>query len=233
LSRNFDKQRGFVNGAYAVIEDALSGNAVFTARLIGTGNMVLVHPMEEESQIFLPCCYGYATTIRRAQGSSLDLGCLYFDQRRHHAGRGYGYVGVSRFRTRAGCFLYGKLRQTDFLPVGDEKEDEVLERGIESETSDEDEIGMEHIGMENVFQDGVFDTFGDNADEAPTGMTDFGDQAPVVAEAGALFKHEEAEVKPVLDADFEGADFEPLSVLPAAVVDEDVGQTSVLAGDFL
>jgi hypothetical protein len=89
LSRNFDKQRGFVNGAYAIIEDAVSGNAVFTARLIGTGNMVLVHPMEEDGQIFLPCCYGYATTVRRAQGWSLDMGCLYFDQHRHHAGRGY------------------------------------------------------------------------------------------------------------------------------------------------
>jgi hypothetical protein len=200
LSRNFDKQRGFVNGAYAVIEDALRGNAVFTARLIGTGNMVLVHPMEEEGSLFLPCCYGYATTIRRAQGSSLDLGCLYFDQRRHHAGRGYGYVGVSRFRTRAGCFLYGKLRQTDFLPVGDEKEDEVLERGVESETSDEDEIGMEHIGMDNVFQDGVLDPFEEITDDAPTDMTDFGEQPTVVAEAGPVVKHKEAKV--VLDADF-------------------------------
>ena len=33
---------------------------------------------------------------------------------------------------------------TDFLPVGEEKEDEVLERGFESETSDEDERGMEY-----------------------------------------------------------------------------------------
>ena len=83
LSRNFDTQRGFLNGAYAVIEDALSGNAVFTARLFGTGNKVLLHPEEEEGQTFLPCCCGYATTIRRAQGSSLDLGCLLFDQPRH------------------------------------------------------------------------------------------------------------------------------------------------------
>ena len=108
--------------------------------------MVLLHPMEERGKTFLPCCYAYATSIRRAQGSSLDLGCLYFDQRRHHAGRGYGYVGVSRFRFRAGCFLYVKLRQTDFLPIGDKKEDEILKRGLLSETSHEDEIGIEHIG---------------------------------------------------------------------------------------
>ena len=50
LSRNFDKQRGFVNGAVGVIREALRGNAVFTAQLVGTGNMVLVHPMEEGGQ---------------------------------------------------------------------------------------------------------------------------------------------------------------------------------------
>ena len=61
LSRNFDKQRGFVNGAVGVIRESLRGNAVFTVQLVGTGNMVLVHPMEERGERFLPCCYGYAT----------------------------------------------------------------------------------------------------------------------------------------------------------------------------
>ena len=87
LSRNNDKTRGFVNGAYAEICDSLKGNAVFTARLLGTGNMVLIHPMEENGEIFLPCCYGYATTVRRAQGSDLYHGCLYMDQKKP-AGRG-------------------------------------------------------------------------------------------------------------------------------------------------
>ena len=35
-------------------------------------------------------------------------------------GRGYGYVGVSRFKRRTGVYLYGKLRRTDFLPVGED-----------------------------------------------------------------------------------------------------------------
>ena len=35
-------------------------------------------------------------------------------------GRGYGYVAVSRFKRRAGVHLYGKLRRTDFLPVGED-----------------------------------------------------------------------------------------------------------------
>ena len=76
LTRNLDKQRGFVNGALAVVCESLRGNSVFTARLVGTGNMVLVHPMEENGEIFLPCCYGYATTIRRAQGASLTCGAV-------------------------------------------------------------------------------------------------------------------------------------------------------------
>ena len=37
------------------------------------------------------------------------------------AGRGYGYVAVSRFRRRSGCYLYGRLRRADFLPIGEEQ----------------------------------------------------------------------------------------------------------------
>ena len=86
LSRNFDKKRGFVNGAIAEVCESLRGNAVFTARLVGTGNMVLVHPMEENGERFLPCCYGYATTIRRAQGADLYHGCIYMDQKIRRVG---------------------------------------------------------------------------------------------------------------------------------------------------
>ena len=101
--------------------------------------------MLEAGAVFLPCCYGYATTIRRAQGASLHMGCIYFDQHRHPAARGYGYVAVSRFRSRGGCHLYGKLRRTDFLPVGEEKEDEVVEREYLSASSDSsDASGIEH-----------------------------------------------------------------------------------------
>ena len=149
LSRNFDKQRGFVNGALAEIEYPLRGNSVFTARLIGTGNMVLVHLMEEDGAVFLPCCYGYATTIRRAQGADLFHGCIYMDLKSRAAARGYGYVAASRFKFRSGCYLYGKLRRTDFLPVGEEQEDEVLERGYSSVSSGDSEgAGLEYAFSE-------------------------------------------------------------------------------------
>ena len=147
LTRNMDKTRGYVNGALAEGVESLDGNRIFTARLLSSGNMVLVHPMEEDGRRFLPCCYGYATTIRRAQGCGFHHGCIYFDLKRYPAARGYGYVAVSRFVSRKGCYLYGKLRRTDFLPVGEEKEDEVLERGWDSVTSSDD---SEHGYSENI-----------------------------------------------------------------------------------
>ncbi len=153
LTRNFDKGRGFVNGALAVGEEQLDGNRVFTARLLASGNMVLVHPMEEDGCRFLPCCYGYATTIRRAQGCGFLHGCIYFDMKKPSA-RGYGYVAVSRFKSRSGCHLYGKLRRTDFLPVGAPREDEVLERGLLSASSEDDmESGLQYLGSSSLAGD--------------------------------------------------------------------------------
>ena len=139
LSRNLDKKRGFVNGAIAVIHESLEGNRVFTARLIGSGNLVLVHPIRDKGATFLPCCYGYATTIRRAQGADLHHGCVYMDQMKRVASRGYAYVACSRFKSRSGCHLYGSLRVSDFLPVGEPQEGEITERGYLSLDSDDSE----------------------------------------------------------------------------------------------
>ena len=63
---------------------------------------------------------------------------------------GYGYVGVSRFTTRQGCYLYGKLRRTDFLRVGEDREDEVLERGVDSVSSCSDSEGSMSGGQQYV-----------------------------------------------------------------------------------
>ena len=86
LTRNIDKMRGFVNGAVGTVCETPRGNEVFTVKLHGTGNLVLVYPMEEDGNICLPCCYGYATTIRRAQGASCGMGCVWFNQTRYAAG---------------------------------------------------------------------------------------------------------------------------------------------------
>ena len=72
--------------------------------------------MTEGKATFLPCAYGYATTIRKVQGASLDAVVLYFDHC-YPAERGYGYVGASRFRSAEGLWLFGKIRRSDWLPV--------------------------------------------------------------------------------------------------------------------
>ena len=64
----------------------------------------------------LPCTYGYATTIRCAQGATYHHGCIWFDHT-YPAERGYGYVAASRFKSKAGIYLFGKIRRTDWLPV--------------------------------------------------------------------------------------------------------------------
>ena len=57
LTRNLDKDRGFVNGAVGTIEDILS-DCVFTVKL-SSGVMVLVHPIHSgDGPPFLPCTYG-------------------------------------------------------------------------------------------------------------------------------------------------------------------------------
>ena len=67
LTQNLDKDRGYVNGTIGAVQDVLAKD-IFTVKLT-TGNLVLVHPLSDgKGSSFLPCVYGYGTTIRRAQG---------------------------------------------------------------------------------------------------------------------------------------------------------------------
>ena len=91
---------------------------------------------------------------------------MYFEHKKHPAARGYGYVAVTRFKTRPGCYLYGKLRRTDFLPVGAEKDDEVLERCYYSVSSDDSEGG----GLEHVFAEDVFDGLSAGEDDGAVSL---------------------------------------------------------------
>ena len=95
---------------------------------------------------FMPFCYGYATTIRRAQGSTLRLVGLWFDHK-YPADRGYAYVGSSRVRAAHDLFLVGRVKRSDWLPVGEEKPEEQTHRGVDSEdTSSNSDAGSEDQG---------------------------------------------------------------------------------------
>ena len=43
--------------------------------------------------------------------------------------------------------MCGKLRQTDFLPVGEDLKSEILDRDVLSETTDNEDEGREYVGM--------------------------------------------------------------------------------------
>eukprot|EP00973_Karenia_brevis_P057477 7994990-Karenia_brevis.AAC.1 len=80
----------------------------------------------------MPYCYGYAMTMRRSQGSTMEMVCLWFDHK-YPAHRGYAYVGASRVRRAEDLVLMGKLRRTDWLPVGGEDNpDEQVKRDEDS-----------------------------------------------------------------------------------------------------
>ncbi len=138
LTRNLDKRRGFCNGAMGQVVDVLHSdgrNVIFTMRLTH-GTMVIVHPIQIGDDCFLPCVYGYAMTTRKAQGSSVDYAVLYFDLFKP-APRGFAYVGASRVRTSAGLFYFGKIRRSDWLPVGGDPMNEQVTRGADSSDSSE------------------------------------------------------------------------------------------------
>ena len=56
--------------------------------------------------------------------------------------RGYGYVAASRFRSKAGVYLFGKVRRTDWLPVRD------TEQAMERDQLDRSEESMDEYDSE-------------------------------------------------------------------------------------
>ena len=71
LTRNLDKDRGFVNGAIGTVISMLS-ECNFVLRT-DRGILLLVHPIYQDGIEFMPCAYGYAMTIRKSQGSTQGL----------------------------------------------------------------------------------------------------------------------------------------------------------------
>ncbi|CAE7809429.1 pif1, partial [Symbiodinium necroappetens] len=87
LTYNVNKQDGFVNGNTGTVRLVLRRDVFVMQSAQGTS--VLVYPIALRGRKFLPVAYGYATTMRRAQGATLDGVGLYFDRRLPD--RGYAY----------------------------------------------------------------------------------------------------------------------------------------------
>ncbi len=139
LTRNLDKTRGFVNGALCIVQQVLGDNGNVAVVKTLSGVLLLLHPIYFDGQSFMPCTYGYAMTIRRAQGATLEAVGLYFDHC-FPPDPGYAYVGSSRVRRHEDLFLVGhKVRRSDWVPVGMDKQ----RRSAESESDDSDQVAFD------------------------------------------------------------------------------------------
>ena len=67
-----------------------------------------------------------------------------------------------------GVYLYGKVRRTDFLPVGEEQEEEVTERGYDSQSSDDDD---DEYAMQRMYE-ARQDSAEENASDAENDFCD-------------------------------------------------------------
>ena len=122
--------------------------------------MLVVHPVAQDGKIFMPCGYGYAMTIRRAQGSTLGLVAICFDQPHYPAEKAYAYVAVSRVRYAADVFYFGKVRTSDWTPNGMV----AVARGIDSESDSSDGEG------ERTWDDDDDDYRGENSEDDRLGL---------------------------------------------------------------
>ena len=135
LTYNVSKDNGFVNGNTGTVRLVLRQDVFVLETRQHTS--VLVYPITLRGRKFLPVSYGYATTMRRAQGGTMDNIGLYFD--RPLPDRGYAYVGTSRAKARSNVFHLGKIRRTDWLPVGQPRAEEQTKLSVCSESTDEEE----------------------------------------------------------------------------------------------
>ena len=77
FTKNLDKDRGFVNGALGTIVKVLN-KQMFVVETEDSVHL-LAHMVCDNNQPFVPAAHGYAMTIRRGQGSTLEVAALHFD----------------------------------------------------------------------------------------------------------------------------------------------------------
>ena len=85
------------------------GMVIFSVQLM-SGTMVMVHPVSYGGDTFLPCVYGYASTVHRTQEPTWCHGALYLDGRVTAMGdtTGRALAEAVRSRTSLQSFTPGR-----------------------------------------------------------------------------------------------------------------------------
>ena len=118
LTRNLDKKRDFVNGMAATVLGLKRQSVVVRTR---TGQVLTVFPYtdeesspEERAPASLPLRLGYATTLQKIQGATLEHATIWLDVANIEAA---GYVALSRVRTDDAWRFLGHLTPHHFTPA--------------------------------------------------------------------------------------------------------------------
>jgi ATP-dependent exoDNAse (exonuclease V) alpha subunit len=113
ITRNANKQNDFVNGmGCEVLERDPYGVLVRT----DTGKRLLVHPMTdpETKSVYFPLRHGYATTLHKVQGATLEHMTMWLDKPWWPAA---AYVALSRVQYDSSWRFVGDMKPKHFVPA--------------------------------------------------------------------------------------------------------------------
>ena len=119
LCKNTDKKADYVNGMTCIVE-AINHHGIEVRTK--TGRHLTVSKITEEKTladgtiarcVFFPIRLGYAVTLHKVQGSTLDYMVLWLDQENV---AGAAYVALSRVRRDTDWQFFGQLSVAHFAP---------------------------------------------------------------------------------------------------------------------
>ena len=116
LTRNKRKDLDFINGMQCTVEDyddKIPAVRVLTA----TGHRLAITSSPDEklgNMRYFPMRYGYASTIMKFAGATLDRVCIWLD--RPYV-PGAAYTAMSRVRMQEHCLIGGCVKPEHFTPA--------------------------------------------------------------------------------------------------------------------
>jgi ATP-dependent exoDNAse (exonuclease V), alpha subunit - helicase superfamily I member len=117
LTVNVNKDIGFVNGKQGVVKDVRGPTIVVE---ISGGRELVVFPYTEpwvdgvRGRTFYPLRAGYAVTLTKIQGATLEHVTVWLDRPNTRAA---GYVAISRVEYMSQVRFLGQLTRNHFIPT--------------------------------------------------------------------------------------------------------------------
>ena len=117
LTKNLNKRQDFVNGMGAVVEDYDAASGCLTVET-NTGKRLAICKIRErvcrQDVDFYPVRLGYAATVQKVQGQTLEHVTLWLDR---PFCRTAGYVALSRVRRDEDYLIAGNVSPQHFIPA--------------------------------------------------------------------------------------------------------------------